>query len=271
MKIWTNTKTLDGLIGDLEFTDNKQEAEIVLLGSKPIDLSEFPKLKGIFRAGVSVTNIPIEEAKKRSVEVRIPSENTVNFIYEETANFTCYLIMRMLYQNVGSLDPWIKYNRTFLNNRNLLLIGMGKIGTMVADKMEKLASITTYDITSNTASELKEFIQKADCVSIHIPNTPENKSFFDSEKLSWMKDGAVLINTARGPIVDEDALYEELKNSRISAAFDVYWKEPYFGKLKEFYPDQFFMTPHVGSTCNEFLLGAAEDMRSLIRELKGKE
>jgi phosphoglycerate dehydrogenase-like enzyme len=270
MKIWTNTKTLDGLVDDLQFTDNKEDAEIALLGSKPIDLSEFPKLRGIFRAGVSVTNVPVEDAKKRGIDIRIPSENTVNFIYEETANFTCYLILRMLYRNIGSLDPWIKYNRTFLNHQNLLIIGMGKIGSMVTEKMVRLLLITTYDITTNSESELKELINKADCISIHVPNTPDNNSFIDAEKLSWMKDGAVLINTARGPIIDEDALYKELKNNRIYASFDVYWKEPYYGKLKEFYPDHFFMTPHVGSTCDEFLNGAAIDLRSMILEIEGK-
>ena len=270
MKIWTNTKTLDGLVDDLEFTQDKNIAELALLGSKPIDLNEFPKLRGIFRAGVSITNIPIEEAKKRGIEVRIPSDEIVNFIYEETANFTCYLILRMLYQNVGSLDPWIKYNRTFLNNRNLLVIGTGKIGSMVAEKMDKLLDISTYDKTVNDESELKELIQNTDCISIHIPNTPENKSFFDSEKLSWMKNGAILINTARGPIVDENALYEAIKKERIKAAFDVYWQEPYSGKLKEFYPDRFFMTPHVGSACDEFLNGAAEDMRKMIHDLEEK-
>lgn len=270
MKIWTNTKTLDGLVDDLEFTEDKAIAEFALLGSKLIDLNEFPKLRGIFRAGVSITNIPVEEAKKRGIDVRIPSDKTVNFIYEETANFTCYLILRMLYQNIGSLDPWIKYNRTFLNHRNLLIIGLGKIGTMVADKMKKLMDISKFDITTNKESELKELVEKADCITIHIPNTPNNKSFFNAEKLSWMKDGSVLINTARGPIVDEDALYNEIKNDRIKAAFDVYWKEPYNGKLKEFYPDSFFMTPHVGSTCSEFLTGAAEDMRKMIKELEEK-
>jgi phosphoglycerate dehydrogenase-like enzyme len=268
MKIWTNTKTLDGLVDDLDFTDDKNIAELALLGSKPIDLNEFPKLRGIFRAGVSTTNVPVEGAEKQGIAVRIPSDKTVNYIYEETANFTCYLVLRMLYKHVGSLDPWIKYNRTVLNHRNLLIIGMGKIGSKVADKMKKLIHVDTYDIVLNTETELKELIQIADCISIHIPNTPENESFFNKEKLSWMKDGSVLINTARGPIVDEDALYKEIKNNRIFAAFDVYWKEPYIGKLKEFYPDRFYMTPHIASTCNEFLQGAAEDLRLFISELE---
>ena len=88
------------------------------------------------------------------------------------------------------------------------------------------------------------------------------------QKLSWMKDGSILINTSRGPIVNEKALYLELKNKRLRAAFDVFWDEPYLGMLMEFYPDSFFMTPHVASTCQEFLVGCRNDLNQLIYDLK---
>jgi phosphoglycerate dehydrogenase-like enzyme len=267
MRIWKNTKTLDGLIDDLTITEDKQEADIALIGGKTIDVSEFPKLKCIFRAGISKDNLPFEEAAKRGVTVSLPSEQTSNYILEETANFTCYLILKMLYMNVGTVSQWVKNSRPALGSRNLLLIGLGRIGLMVKNKMKPFLEVTTYDSLSNSQNELKEMISKADCISLHIPNSPENKDFLDKEKLSWMKDDSVLINTARGPIVSETALYGELKNKRIYAAFDVYWKEPYEGKLKEFYPDRFFMTPHVASTCNAFLEGAAKDLRKLIIKL----
>ena len=102
---------------------------------------------------------------------------------------------------------------------------------------------------------MQDLIKMADCISLHIPINDDNQLFIDSQKLSWMKNGAALVNTARGPIVDENAIYKEIKRGRLKAAFDVYWQEPYMGKLKEFYPEQFFMTPHVASTCAEFLDG----------------
>ena len=82
-----------------------------------------------------------------------------------------------------------------------------------------------------------------------------------------MKNGSAIINTSRGAIVNEEALYQELKENRLKAAFDVFWNEPYNGKLKEFYPDPFFMTPHVASTCSGFLNGCREDLDDLIRLL----
>lgn len=266
MKIWKNTPTLDGLIDDWPVTTSKEEATVALLGSKPIILSEFPHLKGIFRAGVGKDNVPEEEAKKRGIKIGFPSRKTVEFIYEETANFTCYLVLKMLFQEVGTLNPWIKFQRESLQEKILLVVGVGNIGKRVANKMKDFMVVKTFDIVDNTEDALNEMLRTADCVSLHIPNLPENKNFINKGRLGLMKDHAILINTARGAIVSESDLYEEIKNDRLKAAFDVFWEEPYNGKLKEFHPERFFMTPHVASTCNAFLKGTAEDFRKFITE-----
>lgn len=268
MKIWKNTATLNSYETGLTFTENKGEADIALMGSKSIDLDEFPNLKGIFRVGVSTTNVPIEEAMEKNIAVCFPSEKTKNYIYEETANFTCGLIFNRHYSNLGTLDPWIKYERSALSVKTLLIIGEGRVGKMVKRKMSSFLKIRVFDPFIYPDKELVQLLPDADFVSIHIPDTDENKNFIDSEMLGLMKDNAILINTARGPIVDENALYEELKNKRLFAAFDVYWKEPYNGKLKEFYPDRFMMTPHVASTCNEFLSSSEEDLRKFLQDLR---
>lgn len=267
IKIWKNTKTLDGLIDDLAFTENKREAEIALLGSKPIKLEEFPGLKGIFRAGVGKDNVPIEEAARRGIKVAFPSPATIEFVFEETANFTCFLVLKMLYASIGTLSPWVKFPRASLQEKNLLIIGLGNIGQRVAKKMKSLMFVKTFDIADNREGELHEMLKGAHCVTLHIPNVPENKNFIDEEKLALLKNGAVLINTARGAVVSEDALYKELERGRLFAAFDVYWQEPYAGKLKRFHPDRFFMTPHVASTCDAFLKGSTKDFRKLVEEV----
>ena len=76
-----------------------------------------------------------------------------------------------------------------------------------------------------------------------------------------------MINTARGTIVDEDALYSEISSGRLRAAFDVFWHEPYVGKLKEFHPDRFYMSPHVASTCRDFIEGCRKGLDNLIIDL----
>ncbi|MCP5107716.1 MAG: hydroxyacid dehydrogenase [bacterium] len=268
LKIWTNTKTLDGLLDDLIFTDSKEEADIVLMGSKPISLQEFPNLKGIFRAGVSHDNVPVKEAEKKGIHIAFPSASTVEYIFAETANFACHLILKMIYNRLGTLSPWVKYSREALQDKKLLVIGTGNIGGKVVDKMKAFMNVMTYDIIDNTQEQLEQFLKEADVISLHIPNNPENKEFFDAQKLALIKDGGILVNTARGALVSEEALFNELSNKRLTAAFDVYWKEPYEGKLKKFHPDRFFMTPHVASTCDAFLEGSARDLRKLVKEIE---
>ena len=138
----------------------------------------------------------------------------------------------------------------------------------MAQLMKQFLNVNTFDILHNEESELKPLMQQADCITIHIPKSDDNISFIDAEKLSWMKNNSVLVNTARGAIVDEDALYDGIKSGRLRAAFDVYWQEPYTGKLKEFYPDRFYMTPHVASTSSCFLEGCRYGLDQLIDFLK---
>jgi phosphoglycerate dehydrogenase-like enzyme len=268
IKIWKNTKTLDGQVDDLTFTDYKKEADIALLGSKPVRPEEFPKLKGIFRAGVGRDNFPIKEADRRGIKVAFPSPRTIEFIYEETANFTCYLILKMLYAHVGTLSPWEKFPRGGLQNKILLVIGKGNIGKQVWEKMKAFMKVNTYDVMENSPTELISMLKEADVVSLHIPNLPENKNFVDAEKLALMKDHSILINIARGALVSKEALYRELEKQRLYAAFDVYWQEPYEGKLKKIHPDRFFMTPHVASTCDAFLRGTTDDLRLFLKEVE---
>jgi phosphoglycerate dehydrogenase-like enzyme len=268
MVLWSNTKTLDGLIDDIPQTNSKKNAELVLMGSKPIHLNEFPILKGIFRVGVSQTNVPIVEAQKRNIAVAFPSEKTKNYIYEETADFTCGLIFKSHYKNLGMLDPWVKNNRTALSEKTLLIIGEGRIGAMVKEKMSSFMKVLSYDLYKYPDIKLAPLLPLADFVTIHIADKEDNIGFMEKSKLALMKDGATLINTARGRIVDENALYNEIKNKRLYAAFDVYWEEPYSGKLREFYPERFSMTPHVASTCKEFLTGSTKDLKQFIKQIE---
>ena len=85
-----------------------------------------------------------------------------------------------------------------------------------------------------------------------------------------MKDGTLLVNTARAAIVSENALYDELTNGRLLAAFDVFWQEPYNGKLLEIPKDRFIRSPHAASNCKEFLQATAEDFRSFLHLLKSR-
>jgi len=261
MNIWTNTKILDSYL-DCNFIDNKEDAEIILLGGKKINLNEFPKVKGIFRVGVGKDNIPFDDLKDRDIKIMFPEKNTIETIYSETANFTCYMIFRMLYSNIGNIDNWYRKSRKYFQDNKLLIIGNGNIGNLVYNKMKPLLNVDVFDVVENNMEELEDKIKKADCISLHIPYNNENDNFMDKDKLSWMKDGSVLINCSRGKLVDEDSLYRELKNNRLRAAFDVFWEEPYTGKLKELDNDVFYMTPHLASVNSKYFSMASNDFLS---------
>ena len=267
MKIWKNTKTIDEFIPDLSITSNKHEADVALLGGKKISLDDFSSLKGIFKCGVGTDNVPFGEAEKRNIKIGLPSEKTAEYIFEETACFACHLCLKMLYSEAGSIKEWNKVSREFIRNKILLIIGTGKIGKRVAEKMSNFMEIKTFDISNNSLDELTQLIATADCISLHIPLTEATRDFIDSKKLAYMKNRSIIINTSRGGIVNEDALYKELKNNRIKAAFDVFWKEPYKGKLSTLPNATFSMTPHIASTNKSFVKYTAEDFRKFLKEL----
>lgn len=267
MKIYKATNTLDGYVPELEYTTDKAEAEVILVGGKAFDLTEFPKLKGVFKTGVGTDNLPFEQAKELGVIIELPSAKTCDTIYDETAAFTCHLILKAIYAGCGDWDSWTKADRQMTSSRRLLVIGAGKIGGKVAAKMSGIMDVTTFDATTDREEDLEGLIREADCISLHIPLMPATTGYFGKEKLSWMKDGAALVNTARGPVADEEALYAELSTGRIRAAFDVYWKEPYRGILSELPEDRFIRTPHIASTCKEFIQGTAQDFLSFIDRL----
>jgi phosphoglycerate dehydrogenase-like enzyme len=267
MQIFKATNTIDGYLPSLEYTTDKAAAEVILVGGKKLDLSEFPALKGIFKTGVGTDNLPFEEAERRGVEIRLPSAQTCDTIYEETAAFTCHLILRGLYANVGEWDTWNKQERGMLANQHLLVLGRGRIGRRVAEKMRPFLGVMTFDALTDDAARLPGLMHEADVVSLHVPLTEETRGLMNAERLSWMKDGALLVNTARGAVVDEDALAGELVSSRLRAAFDVFWEEPYRGKLLAFPRNRFMVTPHVASTCREFLEGCAHDFMAFMKDL----
>ena len=161
MLIWKNTSALEGFEDGINFTEQKDFAEIAVIGSKPITIEEFPNLKGIFRAGISSDNVPIREAQEHNILVCFPSNKTKDIIYNETANFTCSFIFKMIHSNLGSINPWQKYSRNTLANKHLLVIGKGNIGKRVYDKMQHFMVVDSYDLIHNEIVELKEKVSNA--------------------------------------------------------------------------------------------------------------
>jgi len=271
MKIYFNTKAFDCLSEKLKLnvTNDIFNAEMLVLGAKSEKYNELKKLKVIYRFGVGSENIPAEMLKNNIPKVFFPSDKTKAILYESTADFATYLIFWMYYSSgVGKVQTWEKYTRDSISNKTLLVVGLGNIGKRVARKMQPFLKVTSFDIAQNKPEELRFLVKAADIITVHIPATEETKDFFDKQKLSWLRNDAILINTARGSLFNEEALYMKLVTSNVRAAFDVFWKEPYQGKLKELGLDKFYMTPHVASQTVEYIKAGFIDILDIINSFE---
>jgi len=268
MKAYFNTDTFDELIqkAGIERTKNPSDADVLVLGAKKVSFDQFTRLKAVYRFGVGSENIDFEYLKNKKIPVYFPGEQTKNILYDATANFTVYGILRLfLEMTLGNPDSWKKIQREYLGHKRALVIGTGNIGSRVASKLRAFMKVGTFDARENAESELEPLVREADVITIHIPLTNSTISFFNEEKLSWVQDDACLINTARGELFNEDALYAKLRDSNCRAYFDVFWQEPYKGKLKDLGPDKFFMTPHSASNTQEFVIAGFNEIMGILK------
>ena len=270
MLIYKATNTLDSYLPSQPYTEDKNMAEVMIVGGKRFTLTDFPKLRGIFKTGVGTDNLPFREAAEHTIEIRLPSEETCNIIYEETASFTCHLILSGLYTGAGDWDSWKKADRPTLHKRQLLVVGTGNIGQRVVDKMRVFMKVDTFDSAYDPLEDFEPKVRRADCITLHVPLTSATNPLFNPERLSWLRDGTLLVNTSRGPVIHEEALYKELSSGRLRAAIDVFWEEPYRGKLTELPTDRFIKTPHIASTCREFIQGTATDFLQFLEEISNR-
>lgn len=271
MKFLFNTNAFKHHYDEISLTDNIAEAEFLVMGAKTVQIEKFSKLKAVYRFGVGSENVPFEYLKEKGISVYFPSDETKKILYDSTANFTVWLIFYMHFNKAyGCPAKWEKYTRDYLGSKNLLVIGRGNIGTRVIDKMKPFMKVTSFDKAGDSPSKLKGLISSADYISLHIPAGAENDNFVDAEKLSWMKETAVLVNTSRGQIVNEASLHKRLIQTQMRAAFDVFWKEPYKGILSELPADKFFITPHTASQTKEFVESAFLEIINISKGLKKK-
>lgn len=234
-------------------------------------------LKVVGRAGIGLDNVDIKAASKRGIVVmNTPEGNTVT-----TAEHAVSLMMalsRNIPQATASLKEG-KWEKKKLEGRELYqktlgLIGSGKIGRIVADRAKglKMKVIVCDPYLQPEVIEkmdlepvsLEELLKRADYITIHTPKTNETANLINKETLAKMKKGAMLINCARGGIVNEDDLYEALASGHLAgAALDVFATEPP-GKTKLMELSNFICTPHLGASTREAQENVAEDVANQI-------
>jgi D-3-phosphoglycerate dehydrogenase len=235
------------------------------------------RLKAVGRAGVGVDNIDIPAATEKGIVVmNAPAGNTLSAA--EHAIAMLFAISRNVPQAHYALKckRWEKkkYAGVEVYGKTLGIIGLGRVGAHVARMAKGIGmKVLGYDplISKEKISEkgaepieLDELLKKSDYVSLHIPLTPETEHIIGERELKLMKDCTRLINCARGGVVDEDALYEALKNGEIAgAALDVFKEEPLADSpLLEL--DNVIVTPHLGASTQEAQVKVAVDIANAI-------
>lgn len=262
---------------DLKAALADADALIVRSATKVTDelLQSAPKLKVVARAGVGLDNVDKAACEKRGIRVVNTPGASSNSVAELALGMMLGFARRIPKADSSmKAGQWLKkeLTGTELQGKTLGVVGLGRIGSLLAMKANALGMNILYcDLNSSTLGKkvnLEELFSSSDYISLHVPLTEQTKDMVDAAMLSRMKRNAVLINTARGGLVDEEALYAALKEGRIAGAcLDVYPSEPYSGKLCQL-PNA-VLTPHIaGSTAEAQARIGQELIEKLKSELK---
>jgi glyoxylate reductase len=250
---------------DVEYLDaplqqERPEVEALAVVAEPVDerrLELLPGLRIVANYGAGYDLVDVEACRRRGVVVT----NTPGVTSAATADLTLGLILAVR-RRIAAGDAFVRSGRwgsgwadeplrgDEVAGSTLGIVGLGRIGQAVAQRARGFEMSILYTTRRHTDDPghrpLEQLLAESDVVSLHLPLTEETRGLIDAERLASMRDGAALINTARGQIVDEPALVAELVSGRLQAGLDVFANEPNV-------PPELFelpnvvMTPHLGT------------------------
>ncbi|SPM37670.1 phosphoglycerate dehydrogenase, partial [Mycobacterium rhizamassiliense] len=241
-------------------------------------LSAAPKLKIVARAGVGLDNVDVDAATERGVlVVNAPTSNI-----HSAAEHALALLLSAARQ-VPAADATLrehtwkrsKFSGTEIFGKTVGVVGLGRIGQLVAQRIEAFGThIVAYDpyVSPARAAQLgiellplDELLARADFISVHLPKTPETAGLIDKEALAKTKPGVIIVNAARGGLVDEAALAEAVTSGHVAAAgLDVFSSEPCTDSPLFELP-QVVVTPHLGASTAEAQDRAGTDVAESVR------
>jgi glyoxylate reductase len=242
-------------LGDVEVAplEPRGDVEVLIVANEPVDFDVFPALRLVANFGVGYDRIDVGAARAHGVAVT----NTPGVLDAAVADLTFGLLLaarrrivegdalvrRGEWGSAWSVGPFLGRE---VSGATLGIVGYGRIGKAVARRAHGFDMNVVY--TRETG--LDELLAGADIVTLHTPLTPETTGLISRERLALLRDGATLINTARGAVVDEDALVDELASGRISAGLDVFVHEPHVPERLRDLPNV-VLTPHIASATVE--------------------
>ena len=248
---------------------NIEDADALTIRVSPLTeraLQTGKKLKVVGRHGVGYDNIPLDECTRLGIPLALVG--AVNSI--AVSEQTIYLMMAVaklgaIYnQGVKAGDFGIrhKYRPIELNGKKLLIVGFGKIGKEVARRAQALGmDILVYDPYLPNAEDvfptlatIEEGLEVADAVSLHLPLTTDTKYLIGKKELALLKNNAILVNTSRGGIIDEQALHETLAKGKLhGVGLDVFEEEPVAPTNPILSHDRVIVSPHSSALTDDTL------------------
>ncbi len=237
-------------------------------------------LKAVSRVGVGLENVDLVAARELGIQVSSTPDPPARAV-AELALGGLLVVLRRLCPADRDLrrGDWKKPMGQLLSGKTVGIIGTGRAGRALIDLLKPFrCRILAVDLHPDPVwagehnveyTQLDTLLTESEVVSLHVPLSPETHHLLDRRRIALMKPGAVLLNCARGGLVDEAALAENLGNGKIGGAYlDVFETEPYHGDLIKL--DTALLSPHIGSYASECRLQMElEAVANLIRDLAG--
>lgn len=244
-----------------------QRADFLVVATARVDadlLREAPRLKHVQHQGVGYDNIDLAACRAAGVSVALTPEGTTTGVAEHTLLLILALYRRLREAEsalrAGGWPVWALRSRSFeLAGKHLGLVGFGRIGRAVARRAAAFeAAVSYYDPQRATPEEeralgvrysaLDDLLGEADVVSLHLPLSPATRGLIGERELGLMRPQAILINTARGALVDEAALTRALQEGRLAGAgLDVFESEPPLAHNPLLTLQNVVLTPHIAA------------------------
>ncbi len=249
----------------IEFLKDADKAIIALEKIDEKVLESLPKLKVISKYGVGLNNLSLSSMKTRGVCLGWTSGVNKRSVSELTLSFAIALFHNaFIANNVVKDGQWRQITGNLITNKTIGIIGLGNVGKDLVQLLKPFSCrILSYDIDMDLefckkhnveSVSMSKLLKESDLITCHVPYNETTEDLISEEEINQMKDGIFLINTARGGIINENALLKGLNSSKIAgAAIDVLKVEPPIShELTR--QENVFVTPHIGGSAKEAIL-----------------